>query len=143
MTKFSNDKISESTPWAFAEAVGIGYSGDMNPMQHGGFFYGFKDWEAYDYAAVVEFWHDPENGKLVVQLGTVHKPDDMEPAFRCSGIGAEEQSNIHAQIEACRAYGGIEPDGTDYPFLKSFDLETWRERNIWKSVRGWIEQLAQ
>jgi hypothetical protein len=37
----------------------------------------------------------------------------------------------------------MEPEGDSYPHLKEFDLETWREANIWKSVRGWIEALGR
>ena len=139
-TTLTNQQLADMTPHDIAKAFGCGYDGDVNPLDHGGFFYDYRDWEANGYANVVEFWHDDENGCLVVQPGTVSKPADMAPAFRCIGMKASD--NVHAQIDAARSYCGIEPDGTHYPDLKNFKLENWKERNIWGSVRGWIESLG-
>lgn len=139
----TNERMASMAAWDIATAFGCGYSGDYNPVEHGGFFYNKRDWLAYGYASCVEFWHDPEQDDvLVVQRGTVHKLKDMEAAFKCCGIEAEV-GNVDAEIEACRSYGGIEPDGTRYPDLMTYRLADWRERNIWKSVRGWIEELGE
>lgn len=142
-TPLTNEQLSDMSPHAIADHYGIGYSGDMNPIEHGGFFYSLGDWEKYGYASCVEFWEDPETGALIVQPGTIHKSADMTGAFQSSGIEPEHQDNIHAQIDAVRSYCGIEPDGIAYPSLKSFQFSNRKERNIWKSIRGWIEALAE
>lgn len=136
-------KLSEMSPWEIATHYGIGYNGDMNPIEHGGYFYSLADWEDNDYAACVEFWEDPETGALVVQPGTIHNRE-LESAFQCIGVGKDDplRDNVHCQIDACRSYSGIEPNGTSYPDLKVFNLDTWKEQNIWESIRGWIEELA-
>ncbi len=142
--KLTNDQLADMTPWDIARHLGIGYSGDMNPLEHGGFFYDHRDWDAWGYARCVEFWEDPDTGELVVQPGTIHRPDDMTSAFECCGISdIDDRNNVHCQIECCRDYYGIEPEGTAHPHLKVFRLESWKERNIWKSVRGWIDALGE
>jgi hypothetical protein len=138
----SNDELASWNPHQIATWYGIGYSGDMNPLQHGGMFYSTRDWESWGYANVVEFWWDADIGKLVVQCGTTNKLDGerLESAFRCCGIEQSEHSNPHAQIEACRSYAGVEPD--DYSSPKRFGLDKTDGADIWGAVREWIEALA-
>lgn len=152
VTKLTNEQLASMMAVDIADHLGIGYSGDMNPIKYGGYFYSLSDWADYGYASCVEFWEDPETHHLVVQTGTINKPDndeEMDSAFMCCGIdergtNRELRDNIHVQIECTKDYCGMEPDSTAYPHLKSFRLEDWqKERNIWKSIRGWIEALAQ
>lgn len=150
-TKLTNEQLSDMSPWDIADHYGIGYSGDLNPIEHGGYFYSIEEWDKWGYASCVEFWEDPETHALVVQTGTINKPDsdeEMESAFLCSGFDGDGDSgelrdNVHVQIECVKGYMGMEPDGTCYPHLKSFRLEDWKERNIWKSIRAWIEDLGR
>lgn len=140
----TNEQLASMSSWQIAETFGCHFSGDANPIEHGGFFYDARDWEDYGYASCVEFWEDPETHALIVQPGTIRKwSNDRERASALQFCGIDEFESIHAQIDACRYYLGIEPDGTEYPYLKAFNLETWSEKNIWKSVRGWIEQLGK
>jgi hypothetical protein len=119
----------------------------MDPIRHGGYFYSLADWRAWGYASAVEFWQDPENGRLVVTSGTINRPaddDEMRDAYRCIGQdwnNPTDRNNLHTQIEACRAYFGIEYD--EHTPSRRFDLDKWREERIWKMVRGMIEQLGE
>lgn len=141
------DHLASLGAWEIARFYGCDYSGDCNPLEHGGYFYDSRNWEAYGYASCVEFWEDCENDCLVVQRGTINKPsnpEDMESAWQCIGIAPDDEnrSNIHAQIDAIRSYCGIEPDGTSYPDLKNFRLEDWQEWRIWRSIDGWLRFLG-
>lgn len=140
------ERIASLSSWDIAREYGCHFSGDVDPINHGGFFYDARDWDAYGYAQCVEFWEDYEHDCLVVQRGVINRPDDddMESVWRGIGIDAdsEERDNIHAQIEAARSYCGIEPDGTDYPELKNFRLEDWKEWRIWRSIDPWLRQLG-
>ncbi len=136
--------LADNSPWTIAERLEIGYSGDMNPVEHGGYFYSTRDWEAFGYADCVEFWEDPETGYLVVQRGVINRPNDMSSAFRCAGIEGQDTSNIHAQIDASKCYYGIESELEHGTGMKVFNLDTWKkEHRIWRSVRGWIEALGK
>lgn len=143
--KPTDQELASMSGWDIAKALGCEYSGDCNPIRHGGFFYDARDWEAWGYANIVEFWDDPETKDdiLVVQRGTIHKPDDMSGAFRCCDVPESEQGNIHAQIEACRYYGGIETDDEDRLQPRRYNLDNWKEWRIWKSIRPLIEQLGK
>ncbi len=143
--KLTNEQLADMPPWQIADAIGIGYDGDINPVEHGGFFYDFRDWERWGYANAVEFWEDPETHALVVQTGTIHKPNDMTATLLHFGaeLADEERNNIHFQISACKAHISMQCDGTEYTYLKTFNPDHWRkEKNIWKSIRGWIEALG-
>lgn len=133
----SDKKLADLSGWDIARELGCDYTGDMNPVMHGGVFYDSRDWESYDYASCVEFWEDPETHHLCVTRGTINRSQNMERAFHCCGIPKEEQDNIHAQIETSRSYSGIESDDT-----RTFDLESLGEYEIWKAVRSWLEELS-
>lgn len=145
-TKERFRRIASMNAWDIADEYGCSYSGDRSPIPHGGFFYDTRDWEEYGYASIVEFWLDSESGSIVVECGTVNRPDDMESDFQCLGIGPDdpERNNIHAQIAACRYGSGIEPsEDFNGRYVKSFKLDDWKEWRIWRSVDGWIRQLGQ
>lgn len=135
LTKEQYQELSSLSAWDIANRIGIHYSGDCSPIPHGGFFYDAKDWEQYGYANCIEFWIDPDTtpDTLRITIGTIHKPDDMSGAFECCDVPEAERSNIHAQIVACRDYNGIEPD-EHQEYSRAYNLETWSEWRIWKSV---------
>ena len=141
-------EMCEADVYSLINHLNCGYSGDNDPIHHGGVFYDTRDWKNYGYASCVEFWHDPENTDiLIVQCGVINKSLDMEAAFACIGLdpsdSMDEEALMHAEIEASRSYNGIEPDGDDWPHLKSFNLNHWRkEWRIWRSVRQWLESLG-
>jgi hypothetical protein len=91
MPEVTNERLTELCGWDVAEAFGCHYTGDADPIHHGGIFYDARDWEADGYASCVEFWEDPDTEALVVQPGTIRKPDDMEAAFRCIGAEGEDR----------------------------------------------------
>jgi len=130
----TNSQLASMGASQIAAEMGCHYSGDENVLLHGGFFYDAREWEEYGYASVVEF-HESE-GVVTVSTGTVCKRN-LEPAFKCIGYSGD-LNNIHAQIEACRAYGGIEWDG----FSRSYRLCNWREGRLWARIRHLIEGLA-
>ena len=146
-TKERFQRIADMSGWDIAKEYGCGYSGDGSPIPHGGFFYDARDWELYGYASCVEFWLDSESGSIVVECGTINRPDDMESDFRCIGIGPDDpnRDNVHCQIEACKAYWGYEPiEDFGGRYVKSFRLDDWpHEWRIWRSVDGWLRQIGQ
>jgi hypothetical protein len=141
------EKIASMTGWAIAEHFGCSYNGDGDPINHGGFFYDPRDWAEHGYAKAVEFWWDHEHGRMVVQRGTIHKPDtpeQWESVWGCIGAyEGEQRENIHAQIDASESGMGMEPDGTRYPDLKEYNLKTWKEWHIWRSVAEWLRELGK
>ncbi len=141
--------IADLAGWNIAKHYNCGYSGDSDPIQHGGFFYDVRDWEKYGYANCVELWMDPESEDVLhVQTGTINKPyrpEDMESCWQSMEIDSDDEirSNINAQIEVVRSSWGIEPDGTKYPCVKTFRLAEWAEWRIWRSVAGWLTSLGE
>lgn len=141
-------RLASMSGWNIADEFGIHYSGDSNPIPHGGFFYNVGNWEKEGYADVVEFWDDHEHKCQVVQQGTIHKPKteaEWESVWSSIGCEANDEirNNIHAQIEAVRCHSGIMPKGITYPYLKDFDLETWAEWRIWRSIAGMLKELGE
>lgn len=132
-------ELASASPWDIATYFNCHFTGDMNPIDHGGVFYDSRDWEKNGYACAVEFF--TMKNTLYVQRGTIHKCDDLESAFDCIGLPVSD--DIHMQIEACRSHDGTEPEGNYYPDAMSYNLDNWTEANIWKSVRGYIEQLGK
>ena len=145
MNTITNAQLSSMSAWDIAKALGCHYTGDTNPIRHGGVFYSINDWQN-GYANCVEFWEDPENNDIAhVSCGVINALEGkkLDSAFNCIGIDKDDtntRNNIHAQIEACRYYFGIEPD--DYTSSESFNIEECDEDTIWASVRGWIENLS-
>lgn len=85
MTTITNKKLAEMDAWAIAEHFNLGYSGDMNVIEHGGYFYNLRSWEEYGYASCVEFWWDHDRDAVVVECGTINKPSDLADCFRTCG----------------------------------------------------------
>lgn len=118
------------------------YYGDCDPINHGGFFYDPRDWEAYGYASCVEFWTHPETGELIVRSGVINRVGDFDKCMTYNGITDPiDRENVDIQIECFRWYSGIEPD--DYQITRRYNLENWQEWRIWRSVAHLLKQLGQ
>ena len=132
----------ERPAWEIAETLGIGYSGDCSPVPHGGVFYSRHDWNC-GYADAVEIWDDPDSDRVCVSIGIINKLEgaDMDSAFDCIGIDVDDplRANVDCQIDACRSYGGIEPDMHIQP--RSFHVD--REWSLWRYARPHIEALCE
>lgn len=138
----TDKELASMSGWDIAKALGCHYSGDSDPIRHGGFFYSILDWEENGYADCIEFWSDDGDGKLRIYTGTIHRLEgkELESAFGCVGLEDGQRGNIHAQIDACKSYAGMEPnyDGV----ATTFGLENWKEHRIWARVRPLIERLS-
>lgn len=128
----------EMSPWRIAEHYGVGYAGDLNPFDHGGYFYRTDEWTAYGTADTVGFCAD--DGQTWLTSGSAYRPDDFTEAFKCCDIPAEHQGNICAQIEASAWY-----HGTDAETLKTYsdddsgddgELEAWAL--ILEQIHAWL-----
>lgn len=140
-TSLTAAQMAAMSPWDIARHYGVGYSGDMDPIRHGGLFYSYANWVRYGYADCVEFWEDPAYGddggdRVVISRGVINRPQDMAAAFRCCGIESpDDQNNVLCQIECARAYAGAEwGDGSD-----SFDIDD--EESAWDFARESIQAL--
>ena len=101
--------LSSLNGWELAEFFGCGYTGDCDPINHGGTFYDNRDWKEHGYASCVSF--SQIDGKLLVESGTIHKPsneDDIASAHECCDTPDELRDDVGAQIEACLFYWGCE-----------------------------------
>lgn len=98
------------SPWEIAKDNSLGYTGDLNFVQHGGTFYEFSNWAEFDYADCVNIYST--EGRTYVERGTINKPDDMSAALKCSGIVLEDEESVSdaCEIEAALAYRGYESD---------------------------------
>ena len=126
--------MADGSPWEWApQLFGLQFTGDINPIDHGGLFYSTADWVEYGYADAIRL--DTSEGVLFVTIGTINKPErsDMADAFRCCGTPEEFQQDVGAQIEACDGYWGVEADQN-----RTYRLDEWKEWRIWKSL---IEQF--
>ncbi len=143
-------QLRERAPWGLAKKLRIGYFGDCNPVEHGGFFYSLKDWAQYGYAETVEFY--TYENRYYVSLGTINRPSDLSAALRC--IGFELNANgklsgngetdlpltLEIEIEASKAYYGIE---TADSFSFAPDKNGWApEFKIMKFARPHILNLS-
>lgn len=138
------EQLSSLDAWQIAERFDCCYQGDVNPIDHGGFFYEVRDWESYGYASIVEFWVDPESDETVIECRTVNRPDDMQSLFDNCGMEfpAPDQLSAHVQIWLVQSANGSEPlEDFSGPYVQRFPEDT-DEDAIWESVRGWIEQLG-
>lgn len=152
--------LSSLSGWELAELFGCHFTGDVNPLRHGGTFYEADNWERYGYAFCVSF--ADVDGKLLVEAGTINRPKDMAPCFKCCGIAPKDQNNIHAQIESALGYWGLETD-EDFSgrysrwFEERCDVYTDDDTDLWvendgtvfetedsllESLSGWIKGLT-
>ena len=134
--------LRTESPWEIAKRLGIHYSGDLNSIPHGGYYYETKNWESYGYCEFVRF--QESEGVLYVELGTVNRPNDMLPALKCIGMESNEDSDDpHVQIEACMAYGHYDIDETMQ--WRSDNAKSWGdfpEFQIYQRARPHILNLA-
>lgn len=129
--------------WDVAKAYGVAYSGDSDPIRHGGFFYNTADWSEYGYADAVEFWLEEETNTLVVQRGTINKVDDDELTKLIESTYDDvDPTDIHLQIDACKGHWGVDNEGPMYPDTLRFNLDNWSEWRIWRSVEFMLNGLA-
>lgn len=154
--KLDPKKCADWHGWDIAKELGIGYSGDCNVIEHGGYFYSLRDWSRWGYASCVEFymlWDEP-GAILHVEAGTISRPDpeELSRIIQQSGINYEVDPRVlppdgrmiyptALEIECARDYWGIEP-GYCHDDYRTFNLETWKEWRIWKAVLPMIERLT-
>ncbi len=67
--KLTIKALRTRSPWEIASELGLRYSGDMNPIPHGGYFYNTHNWETYGYSEIVRF--QESEGVLYLETGTV------------------------------------------------------------------------
>lgn len=145
------DECCSLSAWDIAERLGLGYSGDCNCLEHGGYFYSKSNWTDYGYASAVEFWH--EGDILHVTRGAIYKKDECitdEAIADCYGSdyspNGEELAagcfsrSMELEVDMCRSQWGIEPRDGAQP--KPFNLEAWKEERIWKIVLPHLVALA-
>jgi hypothetical protein len=149
------------TGWQIAEELGLNYSGDSDPINHGGVYYETRNWLPYGYASAVELYplDDRSEDSILVTRGTINRPDNadrMRGALGCVGAielweemreaGRNDPNNylglIHLEIEACRAYMGIEPN--HYTQDKTYKVASWRkEWRLWRSILPLLLSLQE
>lgn len=106
--RISIKKAMAMRPYELAKKLGIHYSGDVNPFNHGGMFFESKNWPVYGYAECVEFY---QVGNVTnVCCATINKleGDDLLSALCCASVPDECHNNIEAIIYACYSYAGCE-----------------------------------
>lgn len=152
--KLTIKALRERSPWEIAKALGIEYTGDMNPVPHGGTFYSLWHWEKHDYADCVHF--SESEGTLWVEHSHVCRSLKQLPAafkswgWKISDGGVSDNHRgwtpITPQIEfeALLSYCGIECPSMRYTF-KSDNRKDWGEFpefQIFKAAKPLIESLA-
>lgn len=140
-------RIESMAGWDIASHYGCDYSGNINVIPHGGYFYDLRDWERYGYARIVEFMvldgPDDDEPQLWVECGTVNrlKGKELTSAMDCIGNpDIDDDSRIHVEIDACKSYAGFDRDecGT-----RTFKLANWpQEWRIWRQVNGHLINLG-
>lgn len=172
MVKYTQDELTalahevdEKGPYWLACELGIGYTGDVDAIQHSGLFYDRSNWLDYGYASAVELLnhYDEDDGSplLLVTQGTINRGDDedwMRAAQRCAGDtqGWEEcraqveldpnhpagLEMVDREIEASLGYSGIEP--AHYHATRGYKTDTWRkEWRLWRSILPMILALQE
>ena len=158
MSKLPDGKVLESmSPWDIAELLGVGFTGDMNPVDHGGTWYETRNWVEYGYASAVSMYR--VYNRLYVEFCTINKMD-LDAALRCCGWercgegkvrqeGTTDELDlcVEMEIECCLSYAGAETD-EDFsgPYLRKFRPNkdgNLREFRVWDEIKGWLESLAE
>ena len=143
LAKADFERMAGQSGWTIAEQAGCHYMGDGSPIPHDGTFYDARDWVQGEYANCVDIWFDEDNQVLMVQRGTINKPefDELREMMLNSGIDDKPTlDNVHAQIEAVRYQWGIEYGEDDW--VRRYKLSDWHEWRIWKSIFPLILDLA-
>lgn len=126
--KITIKALCQSSPWDIAEANRLEYSGDCNPIPHGGVWYETSNWEEHGYAECVRI--QESEGTLWVESGTINKPSKDEgrlAALNCCGWMLDDEEINHVrqhgehsveltpqiEIESVLAYSGMEVDSSE------------------------------
>lgn len=135
--------LSSMSGWDVAKHFGCDYTGDANPIDHDGTFYDARDWEQYGYASCVQFTRiADDDDALLIECGTIHKPEDMQPCYECCGVGDDVEKTTHVQIECALAYYGAEPTEDMSGRLSQRFADGTDEDEIWNAVTGWLQFLG-
>jgi len=133
-------QLRDSSPWEIAEQLGVRYTGDMNPIPHGGCFYSVHNWEQ-GYAEGVRF--QESEGTLWVESVTINKKE-LGPALKSLDIFEHQPITKELEIEAVLSYWGAEVDSsTVYASDNGKDWGEFPEFQIWKAARPLIIALAE
>ena len=131
-------------PWTIAKDLGLGYTGDMNAIPHGGIFYSTKDWAEYGEAECVRI--QESEGVLWVEHCAIDKPKhkEMVAALRSCGLEHEEDVTPEMEIESAMWYCGPSHVGFRYTFHSDNgkDWGEFPEFQIWKAARPLILSLV-
>lgn len=96
----------------------VHYCGDVDPLNHDGYWYDSSTWLHDGYASCIEvlvLLDGPANARhILVSKLVVNKPKDMTKALESCGTPQSYHDNVNAQIEACKGYMGAEPDESDW-----------------------------
>lgn len=138
-TRQEAEYMTTLSGWDIAEWCGCYYSGDSDPLNHGGYFYNLTNWERkrWNYADFVELIpvQDGKEEKVIVSEGTIHN-GSLQSAFRCLGIEDVDTSDPHMQVEACKCYFGAESN-----YEKTYTLANWKEWRLWKRILPLIKAM--
>lgn len=145
---FTAYQLAQEDPHVIAKEYGCYYSGDVNTIDHGGYFYETHNWDKYGYAEIVEFWVDPDTNETVVDCGTVNKrkEEELTSALRAYdmivAIGElPREKQIHTEIHALKSHWGYEvSEDFSGRYQKRFK-ERRSDEFIWQTVIGWIIAL--
>ncbi len=132
-------QAQDMNPWLLAQELGICYTGDMSPFDHGGTFYSIADWE-HGYASCVRF--ERVEGRTLVEYGTINRcDDDMNAAHDYCDTPDEFRETVVGQVEACLFHGGVET-AEDFGgrYLEWFDED--QESAAWEQAINWIRGLS-
>lgn len=158
--KLTIKSLRTRSPWEIASELGIRYSGDMNPIPHGGYFYNTHNWESYGYSEVVRF--QESEGILYLETGTINRPskesdsqilahsgwkiDSESGEVVCEYDGTIVADSVTPEIliECVESYWGMEIDNSHQ--FRSDNGKNWGdfpEFRIMQSARGLILGLCE
>jgi hypothetical protein len=138
--------LVERQPWEIAERLGLGYSGDCNPLSHGGYFYSLADWDDHGYAECLDV--ALVDGMVIVEVGSIGLITNLDQALDHIGAEGSDRNSPAAQIEACKAYWGsdVHEDFSgrySREFPESLLDEDGGEERIWREIIGWLIGLSE
>jgi len=149
-TKIDGRKLSDYSSWDIARYFNCEFSGDMNCIDHGGFFYDSRDWKKFGYASIVEFWRDCDNNdEIVVRCATVNNNQSSQdgkqyiPNSDYGELSQETIESVEFQIEDTHSHWGSETlQDFSGDYVESFPDET-PENTIWRKINGWMKSLSE
>ena len=121
--KLSVKTLRDIDPWLIARRLGIGYTGDMNTIPHGGTYYNTHNWESLGYADCVRFCGDDRH--TWVEIGTINKQGTIAEMVSHNGWTLEDgivygcdgeeigELSPEMEIEFYLSYWGIEVDRSE------------------------------